>query len=414
MKKLFFILTAALAGLTNLPAQRGDVNYDESKVPDFDLPDPLTFEDGSKVENASQWPKRRAEILALFEEHVYGRIPENVSRDTVRFEVRKTASILDGKAEMREVRIFFTKADTPYADMLLILPDTAAAKPAPTFLTLNFSGNHSIHSSEEITVTEAWTREGDHKAREEDRGFKSNRWAIDKITAAGCALATIYYGEIDPDFDDGFENGLHAVYGKPKEDEWGSIATWAYGLSVARDYLGTLKEVDQARVAVMGHSRLGKTALWAGATDERFALVISNNSGCGGAALSRRRFGEKVKRINTSFPHWFNDNFQKYNDNEAELPVDQHQLIALIAPRRVYIASAVEDRWADPNGEFLAGLHASPVWQLLGKDGVGVDAQPEIDTPVGGEIRYHVRTGKHDVLPYDWEHYIEALTTIGE
>jgi hypothetical protein len=415
VKKLLSVLIALSAASSPILQAQDEANYDESKIPDFTLPDPLKFEDGSKVENAGQWPKRRAEILALFEEHVYGRLPLNVSRDTVRHEVRKSVpGFLDGKAELREVRIFFTAAKTPFMDVLLILPNSATEKPVPTFLTLNFAGNHSVHASKEITITEAWTREGDHKATEADRGLKASRWAIEKIIDSGCGLATIYYGEIDPDTDDGFENGIHAAYGKPKKDEWGSIATWAYGLSVARDYLGTLREVDQRRVAVMGHSRLGKTSLWAGATDERFALVISNNSGCGGAALSRRRIGEKVKRINTSFPHWFNDNFQKYNDNEAALPVDQHQLIALIAPRRVYIASAVEDRWADPKGEFLAGFHAAPVWQLLGKKGVGVDTQPEIDTPVGEEIRYHVRTGKHNVLPYDWENYIKALKTIGE
>ena len=404
-----------LANLLLMAYIATEPNYDEAKVPGYTLPDPLTFADGQPVARASDWPARRAEILELFETEVYGKTPEI----QLPMEVEAFAEVLnaqDGTIVQQQVILRFGEA-SPEVNLLIYRPK-AATQPVPAFLGLNFNGNHTVRADPGICITGAWMRNNadlgvsDNRASEQGRGGQADRWAIETILNRGYALATIYYGDIDPDFDDGFQNGVHPLFNDPDRekrvaDAWGSIGTWAWGLSRALDYLETDSNIDASKIAVMGHSRLGKTSLWAGAQDPRFALVISNNSGCGGAALSRRRFGETVGRINRSFPHWFCHNFNRYNGKEDQLPIDQHQLIALIAPRPVYVASAVEDLWADPKGEFLAAKHADSVYRLLGTDGLPADQMPDLDQAVMGQIGYHVRSGGHNVTLYDWERYLD-------
>lgn len=396
-------------------------NYDEAKVPQYQLPDPLVTEKGQRVRDAETWQRvRRPETLALFEQHVFGRSPDPVP---IRHQLISTAEdALGGKAIRREIDITIGPSNRAVTMRMLLYTPKSASQPVPAFLGLNFGGNHTVDPDPAISITTQWVRPGrngttdGNRATEAGRGIAAANWPVEKLIDRGYALATIYYGDIDPDFHDGFENGIHAAFkrweaGVPQAERWGSIAGWAYGLSRALDYLELDEQVDGSRVAVIGHSRLGKTALWAGATDPRFKLVISNNSGCGGAALSRRAYGETVWRINTAFPHWFCGRHSDYNNNEAALPVDHHQLIALIAPRAVYVASAVEDRWADPKGEFLATVHADPVFRLLGTDGLGGSAPPQemppVDQAIGsGTIGYHVRSGGHDVTDYDWTQYL--------
>jgi hypothetical protein len=408
----FFAFATALVAQQQPPG-----NVDEGRVPKYVLPDPLIAADGTRVATARQWQtKRRAELLRLFATEEYGRTPaaqvpvKAITADTDR-------AALGGRATRKQVTLTFGAGPATSAMHLLIyLPNTRQG-PVPAFLGLNFQGNHAVNADTGIHLATAWLPDDDagvvdHHATERSRGTEASRWAVDDILTRGYALVTAYYGDLDPDFDDGFHNGVHPLFYapgqvKPAADEWGAIGAWAWGLSRALDYLETDGDVDARRVAVIGHSRLGKAALWAGAQDERFAVVISNDSGCGGAALSKRVFGETVEDINVRFPHWFATAFKKYNRKEQDLPMDQHELLALIAPRPLYVASAADDLWADPRGEFLGALHADPVYRLLGTPGLGVTTIPATDRPVGQTIGYHVRSGKHDVTAYDWRQYLD-------
>lgn len=382
------------------------------------LPELLISESGQAMKSATQWEDiRRGELLELFREHVYGRIPSG-DLSIVHRLVYEDREALQGRAIQKEVVLEVCKGtDTLEISVLIFLPKNQDHA-VPLFLGLNFYGNQSIHPDPQISITDSWVMNNadfgvvDNRATEASRGVRSSRWPVEYILSRGYGLATIYYGDIDPDYDDGFRNGIQGLVdpevSERGPDSWGSIAAWAWGLSRAMDYFETDVEIDHQRVAVMGHSRLGKTSLWAGAEDERFAMVVSNNSGCGGAALSRRPFGERVSNINSSFPHWFAARFHDYNNNEGALPVDQHMLMALVAPRPLYVASAEEDKWADPRGEYLSLFYGSETYKLFQQDGSLSPQMPGVDQPVSiGKLGYHMRSGKHDVKKYDWERYLD-------
>ena len=388
-------------------------NYDESKVPAYTLPDPLIFYNGKKVTSKEDWEKRRTEIFRIFEHEVYGISPVWNGKLTAS-EISSDQHALGGKALRREVKIKLLNEGKELEFTLLVyLPHSD--RPVPVFLGYNFGGNHTVTDELGISVTGSWMQDDPedgvtgNKASEKGRGKSALQWQVRELISRGYGLVTLYYGDIDPDFDDGFKNGVHGLYGEKRDSSsWGSISGWAWGLSRVMDWIEKTPSIDSKRVIVFGHSRLGKTALWAGASDKRFAIVISNNSGCGGAALSKRIYGETVGRINTVFPHWFCRNFSKYNEKENLLPVDQHELLALMSPRPVYVASAEEDKWADPLGEFLSCLNASPVYTLLGHKGFPAKSMPQVNSPVtGGDIGYHIRSGGHDVKLYDWQRYLD-------
>ena len=392
------------------------INQDETKVPPYVLPDPLLRADGKRITNSKQWLQtQRPLMLKLFADNVYGRMPGKPK--TMRFQVFSVDSnALAGTAIRKQVTIFFNKDESaPSMDLLLYLPKSAK-KSVPVFVGLNFYGNQTINEDSGIRISPKWVMSDEklgtanNKATEASRGKDASKWAVEEIIRRGYGLATAYYGDLEPDNPDGWKSGVRTTMKKElsiNENEWAAICAWAWGLSRIMDYLETDAAVDAKKVIITGHSRLGKACLWAAANDQRFAIVVSNSSGEGGAALSKRWFGETIERINTSFPHWFVAAYKTYNKHPELLPVDQHILLALMAPRPLYVASASEDLWADPRGEFLSAKNAEPVYALFGKKGLGVNEMPTVDHPIGETIRYHLRTGKHDFTSYDWQQYLD-------
>lgn len=416
--KSFFTILILIVTNNNLRAQ---ANYDESKVPFIDLPELLTSQKGIRIADTVSWMKiRRLEILNLFEENMYGRIPGELKISTWKV-LEESENALDGKAIRKQILLTFRNNEKQLdVNLLIYLPKNG--KKAPLFIGCNFFGNHTIINDPKIIVPTCWSRNNkelditDNKPTAKSRGLRASQWQVEKILDVGYGLATMFYCETDPDKfgTDGndFSDGVHPLLyskgqTKPSSDEWGALSSWAWSLSRAMDYFEQDKDIDSGKVIVMGHSRLAKTALWAGALDQRFAIVISNESGCGGAALSRRKYGERLGGMREYFPHWFCGNLAKYDGHEEKLPLDQHMLIALIAPRPVYIASAAGDQWSDPKGEYLSGYYATPVYELFGKQGLSTDKMPEINHPVMTTIGYHIRNGKHDVTEFDWQQYIE-------
>jgi len=393
-------------------------NYEEQKVGLYTLPDPLQPPNSKRITTVGQWEMQHTYWLDQFAQHVYGKTPTDSVR--LRYEVRNvTPNALGGKAIRKQVAIYMADyPQLPPIEVLLYIPKKSdaseQAKPAPVFLGLNFCGNHCVSTEPDLPLSDRWVSNaiGDvsanNRATQKSRGMQARRWPVDTILARGYALVTAYYGDIEPDHVNGWKTGIRSVLGDTaKADNWGAIGAWAWGMSRLLDYLETEPMVDAKRVIAFGHSRIGKAALWAAAQDQRFAGIIANEAGEGGTALSRRTYGETIGRINNAFPHWFAPRYKAYNDNVQALPVDQHILLSLLAPRPLYVASAEEDRWSDPNGEFLGAKGAEPVYALYGKQGLGATSLPSINTSIGSTISYHIRTGVHDVTNFDWWQFLQ-------
>jgi len=397
-----------------------DPNYDESRVPAYALPDALVTQGGGRVTTPDMWrAARRPELLELFRQHVYGRLELDVELEVEPLSgPMPCAGELGWRSEL-ELKIWPKSGSGERALTIDVLLHVPRQRPlgAPVLIGLNLFGNHSLHPDPRIRLARGWLPQHEelglsgHVATEASRGMHAQRWPVELVLSRGYALITAYAGDIEPDFDHGGTLGIRALlpaFERTRPDAPGALAAWAFGMSRLLDLVETRPELNAARAIAIGHSRLGKTALWAAAQDERFALAISNQSGCGGAALSRRCYGETLLHINQRFPHWFCPRFKSYNQREHELSIDQHQLIALLAPRPVYVASAALDRWADPHGEFLACVAASEVYALFGLEGLELSEEALAQSrSVGRHIGYHVRPGRHDITPRDFWHYLD-------
>jgi len=415
-RTLFYAALAAyLFVFSPCAAQVSDSNIDETKVPAYTLPDVLKMPNGKIVKNRIDWEEvQRPHLYDLYQNIQFGRYPANVV--PIRFVMLKTESnALGGRATRKQIRIYLHPTDnTTYTDVLLYLPNQAK-KPVPIFLGYNFSGNHTLETDTNILLSKTWINAKgkgvlNNRATAEARGTDTSQWQIKEILSHGYALATAYYGDLEPDHPEGWQTGIRTTLQKElniQPEEWGAIGAWAYGLSRIYDYLEKDPAIDANKVALIGHSRLGKATLWAAASDPRFSLIISNESGEGGAALSKRWYGETIKIITAKFPYWFSPKYQSYGDQVADLPIDGHMLLALIAPRPLYVASAEGDTWSDPKGEFLSAWEAGRVYALYGKKGIETATMPAVHQPFGNSVRYHIRAGKHDVTLYDWQQYLQ-------
>ena len=368
-----------------------NTNFRDENIPAYTLPDLFTLNDGSKVVDAEDWRnKRRPEILELFRKHAYGRAPVGRPKGMIFKVYDQDPNAMDGTATRKQIEINFSGTLSSLKMNLVVFIPNHVEGPAPGFLLISHRGKSNLDPT-----------------RQEKSGF----WPAEELVARGYLAAAFFAGELDEDEFDDFDDGVHAQFDKPgprPPDAWATLAAWAWGASRAMDFFETDDAIDHRRIGVVGHSRGGKTSLWAGAKDERFALVVSNSSGCGGAALSRRKIGNPVDILNMRNPHWYSENYTQYNSKEETMPFDQHMLLALVAPRLLYVASASEDLWADPRGEFLGALHAEPAYHLLGVKGLETEHMPAVESPVHiGRIGHHIRRGEHNLTEYDWQRYMD-------
>lgn len=376
-----------------------DINYEEARLPHYDLPPLLVTSQGKIISTPDEWFHiRRPEILSLFSNLIYGRIPTAASPIKTRYEIVKTDSqFMNGKATRKDVKIHFQNDQGEVSMHILIFVPNDANKPVPAFLKHSFSN----------------TQSRDFDASPDHINRLRNGWPLGEIFDRGYGFCAIYHQDLVGHNEVEFLKGIHKLFypkgqSFPKAHEWGVLSTCAWGAMRVMDYLEKEDDINSDQIAIMGHSKMGKAALWTAAQDDRIALAISAQSGCAGAALWRRKSGETLKKMVTRFPYWLARNAWKFVGQEDDLPIDQHMLLACIAPRPVYVHSSIEDTWADPRGEYLSAYHASEVYRLLGKKGLASKTMPKLGTPIiQSDVGYHIREGGHSIKLYDWRRFID-------
>ncbi len=397
-----------LAAVLLLPALALAAVPDPNSLPARpELTDPLTLVSGGAVTRLDQWElERKPELRRLFQEYMYGHFPTRPG--TVEADVTfEDPSALGGEAVVREVELRFGLPGMRPVRLLVVAPRHRKGR-VPVFVGPNFCGNHALLDDERISLPQGWMYPKypgveDNRATNAGRGKQFDVWNLDLAVSRGYGVATFYNGDVEPDVA-GAKDGIRAQY--PKAD-WGAIAAWSWGISRAVDYLRLCPEFDPERIIAVGHSRNGKAAIVAAAFDERIALAIPHQAGCGGTAPSRGTVGESVERINTSFPHWFNARFKQFNRQPERLPFDQNCLVALMAPRPVLFSNAVEDTWANPAGQFEVLRGADPVYRLHGVRGLEYDVMPEPGRLLFGRLGYYIRPGKHSMTRQDWHAFLD-------
>ncbi len=401
------LLSAGVLALLGFAAVRAeepknhdfDVVRDESKVPHYQLPPVLVSSEGDRITTPEEWTNvRRPQIMALFGNLVYGVVPVPETPVRTSYErVRTDGKFMDGRATRKDVRIRFENAKGSAEMTVLVFTPNGAKGPVPAFLQLSFAN----------------TKDEGHDADPSRPGYLRNGLPLAEFLRHGFGIVVLSQGALVRHNEVEFQSGIHPLFYRagqsfPKANEWGVIAAVSWSASRVLDFLGTEPSIDAKRIAAVGHSKMGKATLWAVAQDRRFAMAVAAQSGCGGAALWKRDFGENMEKMVTRFPYWLCRNAWKFSRNEDDLPVDQHMLLACIAPRPLYVASGSEDLWADPRGEYLGAYHASEVYRLLGKKGLDSEASPAVgEVLAGGDLGYHNRAGGHSVELYDWQKFIE-------